>query len=614
MGGIISQQEQEPSHHPPEEIEGWLLIGPGIEESCEVFVSEDIHTGPSREPCSADRPIHKCPSDPELPRSRFLFDPGPLPSIIEESLSCDPGPSSPQHTRSSSADSGPLLQDTSPLSSLESRPRDKSRTASVESRTARTASVESRTTRTASVESREIMSLAFPEVADSVGSGRSLNLRCDLDSFRHPSNSNSDCGSGRLPSEGFQLDYISTSTLQDSPVESILMETRRTFRDDGFLAAVRFLQGHIDQDPDREVSRSLLHEACAQGTDVFTFNIVLMNVDKNMVNHRNERLDDRTPLAVACTYLPLTINERTRWLEEQQKTKITKLLSLSSDCTLPDKDGNTPLHLATLHNNADCVKLILKNTPTCRDIANNLGNTSLHIACREGRLSVISVLLEHQANARLLNRTKKQRCPLHQAIVKGHTKVVEVLVNYDPGVVDCTDGKRMQPLHLALKHRSAAMAVSLLSQQHCPVTWPDADGRTPLHYACEWGESELVGWLLKTDSSHSYINTQDNHGDSALHLAYRHGNCDIVTLLKSKNASKKITNKAGETAKEAGVNAGHPPHPKKGIRGLFNSRRRDHFPRMSSTDSLLTSTSSAHSLLTSTSSAHTIPPAGGEPL
>ena len=88
---------------------------------------------------------------------------------------------------------------------------------------------------------------------------------------------------------------------------------------------------------------------------------------------------------------------------------------------------------------------------------------------------------------------QKQRCPLHQAIVKGHTKVVEVLVNYDPGVVDCTDGvshchvigptiscasllpqKRMQPLHLALKHRSAAMAVSLLSQQHCPVTWPDA--------------------------------------------------------------------------------------------------------------------------------------------
>ncbi len=152
-----------------------------------------VHAGPSREPCSADRPIHKRPSDSELPRSRFLFDPGPLPSIVEESLSCDPGPSSPQHTRSSSADSGPLLQDTSSLSSLDSRPRDKSRTASVESRTARTASVESRTTRTASVESREVMSLAFPEVADSVGSGRSLNLRCDLDSFRHPSNSNSDC-------------------------------------------------------------------------------------------------------------------------------------------------------------------------------------------------------------------------------------------------------------------------------------------------------------------------------------------------------------------------------------------------------------------------------------
>ena len=33
-----------------------------------------------------------------------------------------------------------------------------------------------------------------------------------------------------------------------------LMETRRTFRDDGFLAAVKLLQAYIDQDPDREVS------------------------------------------------------------------------------------------------------------------------------------------------------------------------------------------------------------------------------------------------------------------------------------------------------------------------------------------------------------------------
>ena len=72
---------------------------------------------------------------------------------------------------------------------------------------------------------------------------------------------------------------------------------------------------------------------------------------------------------------------------------------------------------------------------------------------------------------------------------------------------------------------------------------------------------------------------------------------------------------AGETAKEAGVNAGHPPLPKKGIKRLFN-RRRDHFPRISSTDSLLSSTSSVQtimpqlgdSLLSSTSSAHqTIP-------
>ncbi len=52
-----------------------------------------------------------------------------------------------------------------------------------------------------------------------------------------------------------------------------------------------------------------------------------------------------------------------------------------------------------------------------------------------------------------------------------------------------------------------------------------------------------MGLLLKTDSSPAYINAQDNHGDSALHLAHRHGKYNVVTLLKSKNASKKITNK-----------------------------------------------------------------------
>ncbi len=87
-------------------------------------------------------------------------------------------------------------------------------------------------------------------------------------------------------------------------------------------------------------------------------------------------------------------------------------------------------------------------------------------------------------------RTQKQRCPLHQAVVKGHLKVVEALLRYDPKLIECADGvvshviccniscdlfpqKRMQPLHLALKHHSPAIAFNLLSQQKCPVTSTD---------------------------------------------------------------------------------------------------------------------------------------------
>jgi len=68
------------------------------------------------------------------------------------------------------------------------------------------------------------------------------------------------------------------------------------------------------------------------------------------------------------------------------------------------------------------------------------------------------------------------------------------------------------------------------------------DKRTPLHYACEWGNSEVLNELLKRDASKAFLNAQDINGDTALHTAHRHDNKDSAKTLRAFQASKKITN------------------------------------------------------------------------
>lgn len=382
------------------------------------------------------------------------------------------------------------------------------------------------------------------------------------------------------------------SSFQGSFVDSILVKTKKALRDDGLTAAMKYVHTRLEQDSDLQVAKSLLHKACDAGTDVCTFNIALMKIDKTMLNYPNERLNGRTPLHVACSYLPVDVSERTRAQEKQQLIKIAKLLSRGAGCIKQDKDGNTPLHLATFHNNAECVRLILEHNVDCINIGNNLGNTALHIACRDNFVGVVKALCEHKANAKLSNSTKKQRCPLHQAISKGHTKVVELLLNYDPSLVECADSKRMLPLHLAVKRDCPTIVHCLLKQEYCPVTSVDCEGKTPLHYASELGSAELVAMLLKRNSSRSFVNAQDSNGDTALHLACRHGNEAVKSKLKAKNASKKITNKQGETPKEAAINAGHKLPPKKGIKKLWK-KHKDFIPSISAADPLVSSKTSA---------------------
>jgi|GEM_PF-5324055 len=67
----------------------------------------------------------------------------------------------------------------------------------------------------------------------------------------------------------------------------------------------------------------------------------------------------------------------------------------SVDINLCDFDGNTPLHLACQNGHVECVLMLLKHSDIDVNIQNKNENTPLHLACINGRPSCVEALLKH---------------------------------------------------------------------------------------------------------------------------------------------------------------------------------------------------------------------------
>jgi predicted Fe-Mo cluster-binding NifX family protein len=79
------------------------------------------------------------------------------------------------------------------------------------------------------------------------------------------------------------------------------------------------------------------------------------------------------------------------------------------------------------------------------NIADNHGQTPLHVACDKGHGSIVTMLIDGGAD---LNVAKRDgQTPLHRACFFGHESVVRVLI--DGGAdLNITDGRGWTPLHV----------------------------------------------------------------------------------------------------------------------------------------------------------------------
>ena len=232
------------------------------------------------------------------------------------------------------------------------------------------------------------------------------------------------------------------------------------------------------------------------------------------------------------------------------------LLKAGADPNIPDASGNTCFNYAIVRN---CGKEMLQamiDHSADVNVTNKKNQTVLSIACEQGNIDAINVLLYSGADSKVAD-ADGDTC-LHKAVNIRSNTVLQSLI--DAGVdINATNKKNQSALVLACQKRNV-IAINVLLKCGADRNIPDNKGNTLLHYAvhscimkrmlhsiiyhsadvnalnsesatalliaCKTGQMESVRMLLRAGA---VTNTVDVHGNTCLHNVF-HRECDQETL------------------------------------------------------------------------------------
>ena len=222
---------------------------------------------------------------------------------------------------------------------------------------------------------------------------------------------------------------------------------------------------------------------------------------------------NRSPLHVACFYGYLNC--------------VTILLDKvpSIDVNLEDPiSKDTPLLLAIRGQHHDIVKYLLNKSNI------NVNNTSvryLHEAATIGNSNILKSLIEHNANVSLIDKDKEYA--IHKAFMNGNIDCVDILLQAG-SPTDQTE-VAMSPILHAVKLGNIRLAMQLFTKLIEPFAEKDEDSKGLLHYAAISGSVHCFSVLADKLENPIQINSVDRFGKTPLHYAVEYGHYNIVAYL-----------------------------------------------------------------------------------
>ncbi|PAA49732.1 hypothetical protein BOX15_Mlig000214g4 [Macrostomum lignano] len=217
-----------------------------------------------------------------------------------------------------------------------------------------------------------------------------------------------------------------------------------------------------------------------------------------------------------------------------------------------DVNNNTPLHVACENGYLDVVELLLRYKAKYDD-KNEDEETPIHLAAKAGHVPIVRHLLRLSRNL-AHDEDEDSNTPLHLAALAGHSKICQVLIEEGKADVEARNSRGWTAMDCAASKGFTKVAQVLL-ENDSPIDPADKSNVTPLFLACQGGHQEMVELLLKigarVDNRIKYSNINSPlHNCNCLDAAIDHGHKKVaLTLINSNQWKEALRN---ETIGEKG--------------------------------------------------------------
>ncbi|XP_078099254.1 nuclear factor NF-kappa-B p100 subunit [Sander vitreus] len=184
-------------------------------------------------------------------------------------------------------------------------------------------------------------------------------------------------------------------------------------------------------------------------------------------------------------------------------------------CGVQDANGDTPLHLAIIHQQSGVIQQLIHTLLSSRqqnvlNTANHLQQTPLHLAVITRQVKALEALLRAGADPSLLD--KDGRSPLHLAALAGDTASLRPLLAHlgerHAHLVNTPDHHGLHPLHLAVRENLFKVACTLITELKADVNACTFGGNTPLHLAASLGSPTLCSMLIAAGADKNVENDE----------------------------------------------------------------------------------------------------------